>query len=69
MPLSATKNLVCRLRMLPVAWARLIVAPEAFERFMVNDLVGPPVAKVVMGTLTVSEVTPAGKTRVPEVCV
>ena len=27
------------------------------------------VTTVVMGTLTVSEVTPGGKTRVPEVCV
>jgi hypothetical protein len=46
-----------------------MVAPEAPDRFRVNVLVGPPVATVVMGTFTVSVVTPAGKTSVPEVCV
>ena len=69
MPLSTTKNLVCRLRMLPTPWPSAMVAFTGADRFRVNVLVGPPVTTVVIGTVTVSDVTPGAKVRVPDVAV
>ena len=53
-------------RIVPIAVARAIVAPDGLDNVTVNVSVGSTVASPVTATVTVCEITPGAKVSVPE---